>query len=93
MLILFLSPVQVDSTTKVSEYDGETQGAIRKIMFDQRQKSLGLPTSDELNADSLLEKAKGLPGSPFLPGGVLFEGGGDDDRVAPDGGDRDPPNP
>eukprot|EP00903_Cladosiphon_okamuranus_P013661 g12722.t1 len=66
---------KVDSTTKISEYDGETQGAIRKIMFDQRQKSLGLPTSDQLNADAVLERAKGLPGSPFLPGGDLFDGG------------------
>ncbi|CAN0299678.1 unnamed protein product [Ectocarpus sp. 6 AP-2014] len=83
---------KVDSTTKISEYDGETQGAIRKIMFDQRQKSLGLPTSDELNADALLERAKVLPGSPFLPGGVLFEGdsgagvvGGGGDGLGPDG--------
>lgn len=87
----------MDSTTKISEYDGETQGAIRKIMFDQRQKSLGLPTSDQLSADALLEKAKDLPGSPFLPGGVLFEGNGDatgisvsGDGLAPDGGGRDP---
>lgn len=87
---------QVDSTTKIGEYDGETQGAIRKIMFDQQQKSLGLPTSDELNADALLEKAKGLPGSPFLPGGIMFEGddgAGGGDRLAPDSGDRDRPNP
>ncbi|CAM9401481.1 unnamed protein product [Ectocarpus sp. 4 AP-2014] len=83
---------KVDSTTKISEYDGETQGAIRKIMFDQRQKSLGLPTSDELNADALLERAKVLPGSPFLQGGVLFEGdsgagvfGGGGDGLGPDG--------
>ena len=48
-------------------------------MFDQRQKSLGLPTSDQLNADAVLERAKGLPGSPFLPGGVLFEGAGTGD--------------
>jgi hypothetical protein len=47
-------------------YDAETQGAIRKIMFDQKQKALGLPTSDEISTDSILEKAKFLPGSPFL---------------------------
>ncbi len=92
---MFLLP-KVDSTTKVSEYDGETQGAIRKIMFDHRQKSLGLPTSDQLSADAVLERAKGLPGSPFLPGGLLFEGGGGGGGgggVAPDGGVRDPPSP
>lgn len=79
----------MDSTSKIGDYDEETQGAIRKIMFDQRQKALGLPTSDELTADSLLEKAKGLPGSPFLPGGTLFDGSMGDANVAPDGGLRD----
>lgn len=69
-------------------------------MFDQRQKSLGLPTSDELNADALLERAKVLPGSPFLPGGVLFQGdtgagvvGGRGDGLGPDGVDRGQPDP
>ena len=57
---------QVDSTRKVHEYDSETQGAIRKIMFDQHQKQLGLPTSDDMEKNAILEKAKNLPGSPFL---------------------------
>jgi hypothetical protein len=43
------------------------QGHIRKIMFDQRQKAKGLKTSDELTTDALIERAKNLPGSPFLP--------------------------
>jgi hypothetical protein len=38
------------------------QGAIRKIMFDQKQKALGLPTSDEMTTNDILEKAKHLPG-------------------------------
>ena len=29
---------KVESTKKIEEYDGQTQGAIRKIMFDQNQK-------------------------------------------------------
>lgn len=65
----------MDSTSRIDEYDEETQGTIRKIMFDQRQKALGLPTSDQLSADALLENAKGLPGSPFLPGGAYHDGG------------------
>lgn len=56
----------VDSTRKVGEYDSETQGQLRKIMFDQQQKAQGLPTSDELTMQEMLAKAKGLPGSPFL---------------------------
>jgi len=57
---------KVDSTRHVHEYDAETQGTIRKIMFDQRQKQRGLPTSDDMEKDAILQKAKGLPGSPFL---------------------------
>ena len=57
---------KVDSTKQMSEYDEKTQATIRKIMFDQRQKAQGLPTSDEIATDAVLEKAMGLPGSPFL---------------------------
>jgi membrane protease subunit (stomatin/prohibitin family) len=30
----------VDSTKKIDEYDEETQGTIRKLMFEQRQRQL-----------------------------------------------------
>ena len=60
-----IDTTKVDSTKFVDDYDEETQGAIRKIMFDERQKRLGLPTSDEQRVDDILEKAKQLPGSPF----------------------------
>ena len=33
-----IDTTKVDSTRDVSDYDGETQGHIRKIMFDQHQK-------------------------------------------------------
>lgn len=38
----------VDSRRRIDEYDGSTQATIRKIMFDQRQERLGLPTSEEM---------------------------------------------
>lgn len=60
-----IDPNKVDSTQRIDEYDEQTQQAIRKIMFDQKQKRLGLPTSDELKAETIFEKAKDLPGSPF----------------------------
>mmetsp|Transcript_6695 Transcript_6695/g.13489 ORF Transcript_6695/g.13489 Transcript_6695/m.13489 type:complete len:338 (+) Transcript_6695:158-1171(+) len=60
-----IDTTQVDSTKNIDEYDESTQAAIRKVMFDQRQKAQGLPTSDELSKQSLLEKARDLPGSPF----------------------------
>jgi hypothetical protein len=62
-----IDTTKVDSSRSVSDYDPETQGAIRKIMFDQKQKALGLPTSEDLTKDDLLlEQAKLAPGSPFL---------------------------
>lgn len=38
----------LDKTHKISDYDEATQGMIRKILFDQRQERLGLPTSNEI---------------------------------------------
>ena len=38
----------VDSRRHISDYDEATQGQLRKIMFDQKQKEKGLPTSDEI---------------------------------------------
>ncbi|OWZ16573.1 Nuclear migration protein nudC [Phytophthora megakarya] len=57
---------KVDSTRNIQEYDGATQGAIRKAVYDQRQQQLNgvVPLTPE---EQLLQDAKGLPGSPFLP--------------------------
>ncbi|GBG34186.1 Nuclear movement protein nudC [Hondaea fermentalgiana] len=60
-----IDTTQVDSTRRMEEYDEATQATIRKVMFDQRQKSQGLPTSDELAKDQILQDASQLPGSPF----------------------------
>lgn len=61
-----IDTTKVDSSKRIDEFDEETQAHIQKIMFDQRQKAHGLPTSDELMQADILEKAKTLPGSPFL---------------------------
>jgi len=60
-----IDTTKVDSVKRVEDYDGETQGAIRKIMFDQEQKRKGLPTSDELKHEELLRTAWDAEGSPF----------------------------
>merc|ERR1712113_463217 len=56
---------KVESTRSMEEYDGETQGAIRKIMFDQNQKLMGKPNSDQLRTAEMMRDAWNAPGSPF----------------------------
>mmetsp|Transcript_25354 Transcript_25354/g.65502 ORF Transcript_25354/g.65502 Transcript_25354/m.65502 type:complete len:352 (-) Transcript_25354:364-1419(-) len=76
-----IDTTKVDSVKRVEDYDGETQGAIRKIMFDQDQKRKGLPTSDELkNMDMIKQVREGLGLHSLVRGAHLAAHGG---RCAP----------
>mmetsp|Transcript_7307 Transcript_7307/g.11461 ORF Transcript_7307/g.11461 Transcript_7307/m.11461 type:complete len:168 (-) Transcript_7307:130-633(-) len=42
-----IDPKKVDNSKRLEEFDIETQGHLRKVLYEQERKKQGLPTTDE----------------------------------------------
>jgi len=54
---------------KVDEYDAATQGQIRKLMFEQKQKRMGIESPEEKSMADIMASLPPMPGSEEEAGG------------------------
>ena len=47
---------KVDNAKKIEEFDTETQGHLQKVLYEQRRKQMGLPTTEEEQQAKMMEE-------------------------------------
>lgn len=60
-----IDTTKVDNSKKIEEFDEETQGGLRKVLYEQNRKNMGLPTTEEEQQQEMLKKMWNAEGSPF----------------------------
>merc|ERR1719334_2291005 len=60
-----ISVRKIDASRPMTDLDQEAQAKIDQMMYDDHQKKLGKPTSEEQKMHDVLERAWDAEGSPF----------------------------
>ena len=60
-----ISVRKIDPSRPITDLDDEAQAKIEEMMYNERQKRLGLPQSHETKVHDMLKNAWDLEGSPF----------------------------
>ena len=60
-----IDPKTVDNSKRIDQFDVETQGHLQKVLYEQNRKLNGLPTTEEMEQQKLMEKVFNAENSPF----------------------------
>ena len=60
-----IDPKKVDNSKRLDQFDEETQGHLHKVLYEQNRKLNGLPTTEEMEQQKLMEKVFNAENSPF----------------------------
>ena len=60
-----IDATKVDNTKNLEDFDAETQGALRKVVYEQNRKQMGLPSTEEEKQMEIMKRAWDAEGSPF----------------------------